>query len=161
MRDARKYLIAALLPLAVLLFLPAYPRAIVVFGEKCALTASASASTDSFKGESIALTLDISSLPVSMFDGGAEKGAAYYVSLAETGGGACSASGAHRTPPDGIYLKGTAIRVSETVRMDYGRRLERFYVEEGTAKAAAGGKLLVGISVLKGEAVITSVQSAK
>lgn len=175
-RLRRKFVLAALAPLLILLSLPLKPQIILTFGAKVVLAARPVDPRDIFRGDYVALDFDVETLPLGLFDvpGGTPRdeavrpGVQWCVELKEGEDGVWIAARAAKEPPRGPYLKGRVIsaghagQIPGTAKMDYGAGLGRFYVREGSGSGLeeAGRKsaLLATISLLGGEAAVVSLR---
>lgn len=164
MISGKKFIFAAVLPLLILFLLPMKPLAISHFGDSVVLQATARNPKDIFMGEYVDLSFSIASLSPELFSKDkVSRGSRWYVAISPDSSGVWSAVGAYSSAPGGIYLIGTAERVSQSsVTMDYGKALERLYVKEGTGndfKTTDG--LRVNAKVWHGDAVAVSLELVK
>jgi uncharacterized membrane-anchored protein len=163
----RIYVLAALFPLAILLFLPVRPLVISRLGSEILLEIKAADPPDHFRGDYIALSLPASQVPLRLFAGSAapKSHSRWYISMQQKG--ACwMPSAASQQRPDGVYLEGTVLSHSgDTVRMDYGTSLSRFYIPEDTGekyqRMAKKGVLRARVKVWHGAAVLQSLEEAE
>lgn len=176
-RSKKKFALAALPPLLILLALPLKPLFLLAFGTKVTLAARPADPREIFRGDYVALSFEVESLPLSLFDaprGAAveetvRKGSVWRVEVTEGADGVWKAARAVRTPPDGPYLEGRVTSLLRTnghpdaALMDYGTNLRRYYVREGAGrsleKEAQSGGLLATVRLFGGEAVIESVSA--
>jgi len=170
-----KFALAALPPLLILLALPLKPALIGLVGTEVTLAVRPVDPRDLFRGDYVALSFEIESVPVALFQpekGGTPEQAAkrrseWYVTLAPG--------------PEGLWLPervtpklrrepalkgrvkymGRTIGGPQVAEMDYGTSMQRFYVRESTGRAledaARTGKLHARVSIWRGEAVIQDV----
>ena len=171
-----KYALAALAPLLILLALPLKPFLISMIGQEVTLAVRPVDPRDLFRGDYVALSFEIESVPVNLFEedeGGTHEQAVrrhseWYVSLEEGPDGLWKPCGASQLPGREPYLKGRVKYLGQvvgkgwTAELDYGTNMRRYYVRESTGreleKAAQNGVLRAKVRIWRGEAVIQSVQ---
>ena len=171
-----KYALAALPPLLILLALPLKPFVISLLGQQVTLAVRPVDPRDLFRGDYVALSFEIETVPVELFeqeDGGTHEQAVrrhseWYVSLEEGPDGLWRPSWAAQAPYSEPYLKGRVKYMGQvvgkgwTAELDYGPNMRRYYVRENTGRAleqaAQTGTLRARVAIWKGEAVIQSVQ---
>ena len=179
MRGLRRYLVAAFLPLCVLLAAPVRPALILMFGEEVRLVTIPIDPRDPFRGDYVTLRFAAEEIPLASFDlpsgvgvasGGSGKNLTklkrvkdWYVPLRRDESGLFRPTGAWTVPPGAEpYLRGTFRTASGgSVRLDFGPGLERFYVRENTGHAledaARRGRIEAVVKVWRGDAVIVSL----
>nr|WP_315101585.1 GDYXXLXY domain-containing protein [uncultured Fretibacterium sp.] len=181
MRGLRRYLVAALLPLCVLLAAPVRPALILMFGEEVRLATVPFDPRDLFRGDYVALHFAVEEIPLASFDvvsggraasrgtGGPEPAEMklakdWYVSLKRDASGIFSPEGVGTSPPVGRpYLRGTfrAASGGSVARLDFGPGLECFYLRENTGRAledaARKGRIEAIVKVWRGMPVIVSL----
>ena len=181
MRGLRRYLVAALLPLCVLLAAPVRPALILMFGEEVRLATVPFDPRDLFRGDYVALRFAVEEIPLASFDvvsggraasrgtGGPEPAEMklakdWYVSLERDTSGIFSPEGVGTSPPVGRpYLRGKfrAASRGSVARLDFGPGLERFYLRENTGRAledaARKGRIEAIVRVWRGMPVIVSL----
>lgn len=181
MRGLRRYLVAALLPLCVLLAAPVRPALILMFGEEVRLATVPFDPRDLFRGDYVALHFAVEEIPLASFDvvsggraasrgtGGPEPAEMklakdWYVSFKRDASGIFSPEGVGTSPPVGRpYLRGTfrAASGGSVARLDFGPGLERFYLRENTGRAledaARKGRIEAIVKVWRGMPVIVSL----
>ena len=180
MRGLRRYLVAAILPLCVLLAAPVRPALILMFGEEVRLATVPFDPRDLFRGDYVALRFAVEELPLASFDlpsgvgtasGGSgenltelERVRDWYVPLRRDESGLFYPEGVRTSPPEGRpYLRGTfrAASGGSVARLDFGPGLERFYLRENTGRAledaARRGRIEAVVKVWRGCAVIVSL----
>lgn len=85
----------------------------------------------------------------------------WYLPLERDEQGLFRAVGARVSPPEGVYLKGTVRYTYDTVVLDLGPGLERFYLRENTGRlledAARQGRIEAIVKVWRGMPVIVSL----
>ena len=171
-----KFALAALPPLLILLALPLKPLLISALGTEVTLAVRPVDPRDLFRGDYVALSFEIESVPVALFqperrgtpEQAAKRRSEWYVTLAPG--------------PEGLWipervtpklkrepaLKGRVKYLGQTIggpqkaEMDYGTNMRRYYVRENTGRAleqaAQNGTLRAKVRIWHGEAVIQSVQ---
>ena len=179
MRGLRRYLVAAILPLCVLLAAPVRPALILMFGEEVRLATVPFDPRDLFRGDYVALRFAAEEIPLASLDlpsgvrtasGGSGKNLTelkrvrdWYVPLRRDESGLFYPEGVRTSPPEGRpYLRGTFRAASGgSVRLDFGPGLERFYLRENTGRAledaARRGRIEAVVKVWRGCAVIVSL----
>lgn len=181
MRGLRRYLVAALLPLCVLLAAPVRPALILMFGEEVRLATVPFDPRDLFRGDYVALHFAVEEIPLASFDvvsggraasrgtGGPEPAEMklakdWYVSLNRDASGIFSPEGVGTSQPVGRpYLRGTfrAASGGSVARLDFGPGLECFYLRENTGRAledaARKGRIEAIVKVWRGMPVIVSL----
>ena len=181
MRGLGRYLVAAILPLCVLLAAPVRPTLILMFGEEVRLATVPFDPRDLFRGDYVALRFAVEEIPLASFDvvsggraasrgtGGPEPAEMklakdWYVSLNRDASGIFSPEGVGTSPPVGRpYLRGTfrAASGGSVARLDFGPGLERFYLRENTGRAledaARKGRIEAIVKVWRGMPVIVSL----
>jgi len=178
-----RYLLAMLLPLAVLLARPIIPAAVLLFGQEIRLSTVPVDPRDIFRGDYVTLRFSIEEVDESILSerdewalfarlgrqDAAPTGAPplhLYVALEPDGEGIWQPVGMSLTPPkEGVYLRAAASRgPSTTIKLNYGDYLRRYYVKENTGleleDAARRGKLTAIVKVWRGRAVLTSVEKS-
>ncbi|MBQ7263561.1 MAG: GDYXXLXY domain-containing protein [Synergistaceae bacterium] len=169
MRTAR-YLLAAVLPLCVLLWLPAWPALISTFGDEVRLAARPVDPRDLFRGDYVSLTFEAAAMPLASFDlppsgpvrvPRPTEGDVFYVSLEKDASGLHVPVMATPAPPDGPWLRARVVDPwGPWVHLDLGPSLKRFYVREGTGlELERADRLVVTVRIWRGEAVIASVEA--
>ncbi len=171
-----KYALAALLPLLILLALPLKPFLISFLGQEVTLAVRPVDPRDLFRGDYVALSFEIETVPVNLFEhdeGSTHEQAVrrrseWFVTLEEGPDGLWKPSNASQQPGREPYLKGRVkymgqvIGRGQTAELDYGTNMRRYYVRENTGraleKAAQEGVLRARVAIWRGEAVIQSVQ---
>ena len=181
MRGLRRYLVAAILPLCVLLTAPMRPALILALGEEVRLATVPFDPRDLFRGDYVALHFAVEEIPLASFDvvsggraasrgtGGPEPAEMklakdWYVSLERDASGIFSPEGVGTSPPVGRpYLRGKfrAASRGSVARLDFGPGLERFYLRENTGRAledaARKGRIEAIVKVWRGMPVIVSL----
>lgn len=185
MKGLRRYLVAALLPLCVLLAAPVKPALILTLGEEVRLATLPVDPRDPFRGDYVTLRFAVENVPLASFDlpsgdrslagtGGKpstdwERAVAvedWYVPLSRDESGVFQPVGARTVPPDeGPYLRGTWRSpyggASSWGLLDFGPGLERFYLRENTGRrledAARSGRIEALVRVWRGMPVIVSL----
>ena len=181
MRGLRRYLVAAILPLCVLLAAPMRPALILALGEEVRLATVPVDPRDLFRGDYVTLRFAVEEIPLASFDvvsggraasgvtGGPEPAEMklakdWYVSLNRDASGIFSPEGVGTSPPVGRpYLRGTfrAASGGSVARLDFGPGLERFYLRENTGRAledaARKGRIEAIVKVWRGMPVIVSL----
>ena len=164
----KTYVLAALLPLAILLFLPVRPLVISRLGSEILLEIRTVDPPDHFRGDYIALSLPAAQVPLRFFAGSTAPApyTRWYISLQQQG--ACGVpAAASQQRPGGVYLAGTVLTHSaDMVRMDYGTSLSRFYVSAGSAgkkyqHMAEQGTLRARVKVWHGTPALQSLEPAE
>ena len=175
---ALRYILAAIVPLCVLLWMPARPALILALGDEARLAARPVDPRDLFRGDYVALSFEAENMPLSAFSLlpfislnpiHPHEGDVFYISLKKDDGK--DGSGLHvptmvtsAPPPNGLYLRarvGSHSYRGDSVPMDLGPSLKRFYVPEGTGlRLERAGRLAVTVRVWRGEAVIVSADAA-
>jgi uncharacterized membrane-anchored protein len=175
-----KYLLVMILPLCVLLVRPLTPAAVLMYGEEIRLSTEPVDPRDLFRGDYVALRFSIEELPASLLsEADLEKLAAgygaeeefsgessfVYILLAPDEDGVCRGVGIVFAPPaEGLYLRGRIMSIhhfGDTIQLDYGSGLKRFYVPENTGleleQAAQKGQIIATVKVWKGRPVLRSL----
>ena len=162
---ALRYILAAIVPLCVLLWMPARPALILALGDEARLAARPVDPRDLFRGDYVALSFEAERIPLSFFNSLPEWPDICYVLLEK------DASGFHvpvratsAPPPSGLYLRAAILSRyygGESVHLDLGPNLQRFYVPEGAGlDLERAGRLAVTVRIWRGEAVIVSADAA-
>ncbi|AFM40220.1 putative membrane-anchored protein [Desulfosporosinus acidiphilus SJ4] len=164
MTKKKSFLLAAAIPLLILVAMTIKPEATVLFGREIFLETRAVDPTDLFRGDYVSVNLAIAEIPKSMAPEPIEKlrKRTLYVSLKQDGKFYVVDQVSVTKPQQGVYLKGR-IRNSysplSTFQVDYS--LDRYFVKQGSGqdlehRSHIGG--LVGtVKVLGGYGVITGL----
>lgn len=176
MKRLAKYLLVMLLPLGVLLLRPLTPALVLMLGQEILLETEPFDPRDLFRGDYVELSFSIERVPLNLpgtassdlFDPDSYEGISpLYVTLeAGEDGVSRPARLTKEAPSEGVYVRGTYDpRYSwdqETLRVDYGNNLRRFYVKENTGLdleyAAREGDVEAVARVWKGRIVLDSVR---
>jgi len=186
MKRFPRYLLAMLLPLAVLLARPLIPAAVLLFGQEIRLSTEPVDPRDIFRGDYVTLRFSIEDAGVFLLserdketlsaalghgrpplrEGKQDAALTLYVTLEPDDEGIWQAAKMTTLTPPGteVYLRARASRdyYSESVNLDYGDYLRRYYVKENTGReledAARRGELTALVKVWRGRAVLTSVE---
>ncbi|MDR2528028.1 MAG: GDYXXLXY domain-containing protein [Synergistaceae bacterium] len=176
MKRAAKYLLAALLPLTVLLIRPLTPLAVLMFGQEIRLSTEPVDPRDLFRGDYVTLRFSIERLDESLVKDGSQNAISanrytneyipyIYVTLSPGNDGIWRAveisAELPELPKEGLYLRA---RVRNNT-LDYGDYLKRYYVQENTGRelelAAQRGEIVAVAKAWMGRVVLTSLQGAK
>ena len=187
MKRFTKYLLVMLLPLTVLLVRPLTPAAVLLFGQEIRLPTVPIDPRDLFRGDYVILRfaieqfdksllsdedyLGLSLLDDKLTNAEATFGAPpvyLYVTLEPDETGIWQRAKMSLTPPNaGVFLRANASRArfSDTITLDYGDYLRRYYVKENTGleleNAARRGNLVGVAKVWRGRPVLTSLEIPK
>jgi len=157
-RRAAKYLLIMVVPLAVLLVRPLTSALVLLRGEEVRLEIEPFDPRDIFRGDYVDLRFAIEEVPMSLMDprsgeeNSEDDGASIYVTLAPDDRGVYRPLRLTKTEPSkGVCIRGRVSRYrslledEDTVVIDYGENLRRFYVKENTGleleEAARRGKV--------------------
>ncbi len=177
MTRSLRYFLAMLLPLSILLALPAMPRLVLLLGQEIRLNTVPADPRDPFLGDYVTLRFEAEELPISLLrDESLAADASdrekrelfmnhneWFVTLQEADGLWRPESLKRSRPKEGVYLKGhqTYNRSKTSVGLSYGPAMKRFYLKEGTGreleKAARQGRLEAIIKVWRGLPVLVSL----
>lgn len=166
-----KYVLMALLPMAVLLYTPISNFAVLHFGEKILLATRPVDPRDILRGDYVMLSYEIENISEEMVSEelaelakSSPSGRLFdvYVSLRLDGDGIASAAGVSLRPPaDGIYLKAIFPAWAWSTP-DVNYNLGVYYIPEGTGreleKAIEAGSVLADVRVLRGRGVIRNLE---
>ncbi|AOT70897.1 GDYXXLXY domain-containing protein [Geosporobacter ferrireducens] len=176
-----RFLIAAGIPLIILLSMVILPVMTTFMGETILLQTRPFDPRDLFRGDYVVLSYPIEDIPLDKFSPTEQtaltRGESYpkfrnkaiYVSLAPNASGIFEIQTASfNKPKDGIYMKSVYLydRIIEgnpTIRVDY--QLDKYFVPENTGTdledASRKGELLAEIKIFRGYAVIQNVYPKK
>ncbi|MDR1520387.1 MAG: GDYXXLXY domain-containing protein [Planctomycetota bacterium] len=164
-RPPAKYLCLSILPLAVLLYLPASRSIILAFGEPVLLEARPVDPRDWLRGDFVVLGYEIAAraaaaIPSAWDVDGDRFRDEVYVTLEKDGDGIGAVKEVSRSrPAAGLYLAGT-LDGRWAVDIDFG--IGAYYVQEGTGgeleDAVRRGRVLVDVRVLRGRGVINALK---
>ncbi len=170
-----RWFLAALPPLLILLALPVKPALISLLGTEVTLAARPVDPRDLFRGDYVALSFEIESVPVELFqpekdstpEQSVSRRSEWFVTLKEDADGLWRPGIAAEKSAGEPSLKGRVKYLGQTIgkpkvaEMDYGENMRRFYVRENTGlaleKGAQIGALRARVRVWHGEGVIQSV----
>ena len=169
-----RYLLIMLLPLGVLLVRPLTPAAVLTFGREVRLTTEPFDPRDLFRGDYVELRFAVESVSKDLLSPELRKkleengsDAYLYVALSPDEKGIYIPVSVTETPPsEGVYLRARQLEywgASDTVHLDYGANLSRFYVRENTGleleRAARAGKVTAVAKTWKGRIVLESLET--
>ena len=170
MKRIAKYLLAALLPLVVLLIRPLTPLAVLTFGQELRLSTEPVDPRDLFRGDYVTLRFSIESLDGSLVKDDNQRtvlASRYidgyipyiYVTLSPGDDGIWQAVEISAKPPkEGLYLRARIHRNT----LDYGDYLKRYYVQENTGRklelAAQRGEIVAVAKAWMGRVILTSLE---
>ena len=179
MRRWVKYLIAALLPMTVLISKPIEPLFITLFGEEVRLRVDALDPREVFRGDYVGLYFEALERPkedelsresigdaAPLSPGGIshDYGRAVYLTLKSDSSGISQPGGIFAAPPkDSLYLKARVMRpwAPSVIRLDFGANLKRFYVRENTGEAIEDavrkGRTVAVVKVWRGLPLLVSL----
>lgn len=165
----RKYLLAVIMPMLILLGTTISPVSALMWGEEAVLQTVPLDPRDLFRGDHVILQYVINEIDTAGFgeidktqwDKGA-YGQKVYVSLKKEGQYHVVDSVSRKEPQKGIYLKGK-IRYVDTFRniayVDY--RLDKFFVPENTGQEfeeqSREGNLLAKVNIYKGYGLLIDI----
>ena len=164
MKRVAKYLLAALLPLAVLLIRPLTPLAVLAFGQEIRLSTKPVDPRDLFRGDYVTLSFSIETPDEAdwndfIIHASDSFGPFVYVTLAPDTQGIWQAVKISAAPPEeDLYLRARVTGLS----LDYGDYLKRYYVQENTGRAleaaARRGEITAVAKAWMGRVVLTSLE---
>ena len=171
-RNAYAFILAAAIPLLILLAMTVKPLATLIYGREILLQAQAVDHGDSFRGDYVSLEYKISTLPkdllpdnVAKYRGNPVKNLTLYASLRSEGRFYVIDSVSENKPSNGLYLKGIVryydySNLPDSVYIEY--TLDKYFVTQGSGsgfQAASGqDELTAKAKVLDGYAILTGVQ---
>ena len=166
-----KYLLMALLPMAVLLYTPISNFVVLHFGEKILLETRPVDPRDILRGDYVVLEYEIENVPDGMMPEEIREESDYrgrrrevFVSLQLDGDGIARVAGVSMARPPGLYLKAT-VRTSWRFVGNLDYNLGVYYVPEGTGRelerAINAGTVLADVRVLRGRGVIKKLEVAE
>ncbi|AEG60381.1 GDYXXLXY domain-containing protein [Desulforamulus ruminis] len=170
MDNKRKYFIASLIPILILLGLCIKPLATLWLGQEILLQTAPYDPRDLLRGDHVVLNYQISDIPVSRFPAEFQKDSFQnkdlYVVLKKTGNHYDVDSIQIKEPETGYYLKGKIQYITknqegqDVAHVDYS--LDKFFVPENTGteleEKSRQGELTARVKVFKGYAYLIQVE---
>ena len=174
MKRWMKYILAALLPIGILLSKPVVPLLITLFGEDARLSVEALDPREVFRGDYVELSFgELEELSTYEQSKGLscdrwpepdrDFGKEFYVTLARDSAGIDRPSGIFASPPaEGLYIRGSIRHSPLTgIRLDFGPGLKRFYVKENTGRAVEDamreGRAAAVVKIWRGMPLLVSL----
>ncbi len=165
MRAKRTFILAVMIPLAILIALTLKPAATVFLGEEILLETKAYDPTDLFRGDYVAINLKISDIPKALLSIPSEEvnqNTAVYVGLKPEGKFYTIDKVSLTKPPTGIYLTGRIGYYnsdSDILHVNYS--LDKYFLKQGTGlalqEASYQGSLAATVKVYKGYGILTDI----
>ena len=182
MKSSMKYFLIMIIPLVVLLTRPITPLVVLTFGQEVKLATEPFDPRDYFRGDYVELSFEIENINTDIispnllsklknlnirdvFSPSAERNERIdvYASLKPDTSGIYNVTYVSDKPPeDELYIHGKIIHTGNTIRINYGNNLSRFYVKENTGleleEAARRGKIHALARVWKGRIVLDTIE---
>ncbi|KUO61946.1 MAG: hypothetical protein APF84_04750 [Gracilibacter sp. BRH_c7a] len=160
----KKFLIAVLIPLLILIGLTIIPVKTMLYGQEILLETRAVDPTDLFRGDYIIVSPKISQIPKTKFPSmELDNNKKIYVLLKQEGPYHVVDSIATTQPQEGLYLEGRIPFYyfdSELVQVDYS--LDKYFIPQGSGKqledASFRGNLIAKVKVLDGYGLLTDIE---
>ena len=167
MTKKKTFLLAAAIPLLILLAMTIKPQVTVIFGQRIVLETKAFDPTDLFRGDYVSISFAISDIPKSKVTLPIDKvnGKNLYVSLKQEGKYYVVDQVSETRPKQGVYLKGKFQEIYnefnkvDKFRVDYS--LDKYFVKQGSGvtlqQSSTSGGLVGTVKVLGGYGVLTGI----
>jgi uncharacterized membrane-anchored protein len=171
-KRAKQFILAAMVPVLILLGMCFMPLFTLATGEEIILKTRPVDPSEVFRGDYVALSYEAEEIPVSLVENKVQKrlenthgDVAVYVLLKKKDGIHTPVKVTLNQPDSGIYLKGTLNFIGEN---QTGKRvafiqysLDRYYVEDNSGteweKASIKGQILAKVKVKNGYAILTGI----
>jgi uncharacterized membrane-anchored protein len=167
MRAKKAFILAVIIPLAILASLTLKPATTVFLGEEILLETKAYDPTDLFRGDYVAINLKISDipktlLPIPLEEVEQNKNTAVYVGLKPGDKFYILDRVSLEKPQEGIYLTGRIQYYnfdSDILHVDYN--MDKYFLKQGTGlalqEASYQGALAATVKVYKGYGMLTNL----
>ena len=163
MKSWQKYVLAAVLPMTVLLSKPLVPLAVMLFGDEARFEVTVLDPREIFRGDYVELSFEeLERAALKIFEAqntsGRDRAKYLYVSLKKDSKGLDRPNGVSLSPPkEGLYIRGKV----GLVRLDFGDSLCRYYVKENTGleieNAIREGRAEAVVKIWRGSPLLVSL----